>query len=195
MRILEGHSIAVVALAAAGISTYAHAGCTAFDMGDSVPISAQVGAADVVTKAAAAFANGSSAKSAHTIVGLWKAVFTAQGNSGIPDGTVIDVAYVTWHRDRTELMNSSRPPKSGDFCMGVWKLDGANLYRLHHVTLAWDETGSFFVGPGEIRETVMLAQSGDAYQGTFEIRQFAADGATLLADITGTVAATRITAQ
>jgi len=51
-----------------------------------------------------------------TIVGMWHATFTAQGNAaGPPDGAPIDNALVTWHSDHTELMNSARPPQDGDF--------------------------------------------------------------------------------
>jgi len=45
------------------------------------------------------------------IVGLWKADFTAKGNTGIPDGTPIDSQFIVWHADKTEIMNSSRPPQ------------------------------------------------------------------------------------
>src|SRR6185437_6246925 len=34
------------------------------------------------------------------IVGFWHVVFTAAGNTnGIPDGAIIDSAYVQWHSD------------------------------------------------------------------------------------------------
>src|SRR5712691_1774031 len=49
------------------------------------------------------------------ITGLWKFQFA------LPDGTVIDQGYVTWHADGTELINSLHPPITGSFCMGVWK--------------------------------------------------------------------------
>ena len=52
------------------------------------------------------------------ITGFWKVQAT------LPDGTVIDDGYATWHADGTEIINSSRPPISGNFCMGVWKRTG-----------------------------------------------------------------------
>jgi hypothetical protein len=130
-----------------------------------------------------------------SIVGLWKFTFVAKGTTGIPDGTVLDAGYATWHGDGTELMNSSRPPKSGDFCMGVYKPTGHSSYALNHVTLSWDPTGSFFVGPGSIHELVTVDPSGNAYSGTFTIDQYAQDGTTVLAHLAGTVSATRITAD
>ena len=130
-----------------------------------------------------------------SIVGLWKFTFVSLGTDGIPDGTVLDAGYTTWHSDGTELMNSSRPPKSGDFCMGVYQQRGRATYALNHVTLSWDPTGSFFVGPGSIHEVVTLDHTGNAYSGTFTIDQYAQDGTTVLAHLTGTVSATRITAN
>ena len=59
-----------------------------------------------------------------SIVGLWQVTFTSKGTSGIPDGTVVDAGYATWHSDGTEIMNSGRPPITGSFCMGVWKQVG-----------------------------------------------------------------------
>src|SRR5690348_4421092 len=48
------------------------------------------------------------------ITGFWKITLTA-------NGTVIDHGFAQWHADGTELMNSSRPPMTGSFCMGTWK--------------------------------------------------------------------------
>src|SRR5262245_23104935 len=53
-----------------------------------------------------------------SIVGLWQITFTSKDTSGIPDGTVIDAGYATWHADGTEIMNSGRPPITSSFCMG-----------------------------------------------------------------------------
>jgi hypothetical protein len=33
------------------------------------------------------------------IVGFWKVKFFSEGNPGIPDGTVIDNAFVQWHSE------------------------------------------------------------------------------------------------
>src|ERR1700693_508934 len=50
-----------------------------------------------------------------SIVGFCKLTFTAMGNPDKmpPDGTPIDSAYVQWHSDGTEIMNSGRPPQNG----------------------------------------------------------------------------------
>lgn len=129
------------------------------------------------------------------IVGLWKFSFISQGSKGIPDGAVIDAGYVTWHSDGTELMNSGRPPMTGSFCMGVWKHLGHDTFKLNHIALSWDSTGTVFVGPTNIRETVVVNRRGDSYTGKFTLDQYATDEKTVLAHVQGTVAATRVTAD
>jgi len=128
-------------------------------------------------------------------VGLWKFQFVAEGNSGIPDGTVIDQGFATWHRDGTEIMKSGRPPITGSFCMGVWKQTTRGTFKLNHFALSWDTNGTTFVGPANLREEVVLDESEDSYTGTFTIDQFGPDGTTVLAHITGQVTATRIKAD
>lgn len=79
----------------------------------------------------------SDAEDGAAIVGMWHVTFTAKTINGasIPD-TVIDNALVVWHSDKTEIMNSGRPPQDGDFCMGVWEYTrNSNKYKLNH--FAW----------------------------------------------------------
>ena len=86
------------------------------------------------------------------IVGFWHVAFVAQGNTnGIPDGTTIDSAYVQWHSDGTEIMNSSRDPRTGNFCLGVWKRTGAFTYTLKHLALSWDGSGTPVGPPRSLR--------------------------------------------
>src|SRR5580658_6092083 len=94
------------------------------------------------------------------IVGMWKLTFVSRGTTGIPDGTVIDVGYATWHDDGTEIMNSGRAPITGNFCMGVWTQTGDYTYTLNHFGLAWDPTGAAFLGPSNIKESVTLDYCG-----------------------------------
>ena len=133
------------------------------------------------------------------IVGLWKFEFTATS----PFVGPFDAGYVTWHSDGTELMNSSRAPTTGSFCMGVWKQIGHSTYKLNHLALAWISSDTppplgpvspaVFVGPATIRQVVTLGHSRNTFEGTFTIDQYAQDETTLLQHIGGKVTATCIT--
>ena len=128
------------------------------------------------------------------IVGLWKIKFTSKGNTGIgiPDGAPIDDGYATWHSDGTEIINSGRVPKTGSFCMGVWKRTGRSSYKLNHFALSWDPTGTTLIGPANIKEEITLDGNENSYSGTFTIDQYDTEGH-LLAHISGLVSAQRIT--
>jgi hypothetical protein len=117
------------------------------------------------------------------IVGFWHATFVIGGQT-------IDSAYVQWHADRTEIMNSSRDPRTQSFCLGVWKRVGLN-YTLNHFAKSWDADGNE-VGPANIRENVTLDHTGTSYSGTFTLDQYDLSG-NLLVHLEGEVTATRIT--
>ena len=115
------------------------------------------------------------------IVGFWKVTFIAKGNAGIPDGAVIDKAFAQWHSDGTEIMNSSRPPATSSFCLGVWKKVAPSKYKLNHFAISWDENNHVSpLGPANIRETVHLSADGETFAGTFTIDQYDQSGNTLL---------------
>jgi hypothetical protein len=118
------------------------------------------------------------------IVGFWKVKFS------VADGTVIDNGFVQWHADGTEIMNSSRPPATGNFCLGVWRKSGSSNYELNHFALSFDPGGSL-VGPAQIRESLTLERGGDRYEGTFTIDQFDTSG-NPLAHVEGRVTGARI---
>jgi hypothetical protein len=133
-----------------------------------------------------------------SIVGFWEVVFVARGNppGGVPDDVVVDSAYVQWHSDGTEIMNSARAPMTGSFCLGVWEKTGPFSYTLNHLAKSWSADGSTFVGPASIREDVVLGPGGDTYQGTFTITQYDTNEKILPpTPIVGVVIARRITAQ
>lgn len=82
---------------------------------------------------------------------------------------------------------------TGSFCMGVWKPLGHDTFKLPHIALSWDPTGTVFVGPTNIRETVSVNRRGDSYAGEFTLDQYATDEKTVLAHVQETMAATRVT--
>ena len=126
-----------------------------------------------------------------SIVGLWHVKFVSEGTSFIPDGTVIDMGFAQWHSDGTEILNSSRPPATSNFCLGVWEKTGRYTYKLNHFALSSDLNGNL-IGPANIRENVTLDPTGRTYSGTFSIDQFDLNGNNL-AHITGNVSAARLT--
>jgi hypothetical protein len=132
-----------------------------------------------------------------SIVGMWKAKFTAMGNpGGPPDGTVIDSAFIQWHSDGTELMNSGRPPQDGDFCMGVWERTGRSRYKLNHFALGYDAANAPTgignpTGPTQIVEDILVSRDGNHYAGGFILDAY--DLAGNVTHIVGVITATRVT--
>ena len=123
------------------------------------------------------------------IVGLWRAKFIA------PNGAIVDDANVMWHADGTEIMNSGKAPITQSFCMGTWVQTGHATYKLHHYAKSWDNTGTVYVGPADILEVVTLDATGNRYTGTFSITQYSIDEKTVLGGVSGTISATRLTAN
>jgi hypothetical protein len=136
-----------------------------------------------------------------TIVGMWHATFTAdtQNESPIPN-TVIDNALVVWHRDKTEIMNSARPPQDGNFCMGVWEKTGKSTYKLNHFAWLANDTANAPYGignpsgPTHIVEEITLSPDGMHYSGSFTLTAYDTSGHVAVS-FTGAIAATRITVQ
>lgn len=94
------------------------------------------------------------------IAGFWRVKFVSKDNPGIPDDNVIDAGFAQWHSDGTEIMNSSRPPATSNFCLGVWSRTGRSTYRLNHFALSSDLSGKL-IGPARSREVVTLDQTRD----------------------------------
>jgi len=123
------------------------------------------------------------------IVGMWKVNFNAKGNASVPDG-VIDSAFVVWHSDKSEIMNSSRPPQTGNFCLGVWERIGHSKYKVSHFFQGTDTSSNRQVG--HIAETVWLSPDGKSYTGNFTLDFYDGSG-NLETEILGTITATRVT--
>jgi len=183
-------------IAAMGLSTTSHAGCVP----QVAPAPAQ---ADTT---AGAFIRTDYRYPARTIVGLWKfqmiSKSTAAHKNAMPDGTLIDFGTAAWHGDGTEFQTSGiRNPGDGDVCQGVWQRIGDATFVLNHYALAW--TDGSYTGPANIRAQVTVSPNGNSYSGWFETKVYLAsavtghefDQTTMLADITGSFTATRVTLQ
>ena len=207
-RLQSAMVLAALGVSAATLSTRANAcGVTDYRIPNSphwsLPHTSPDSAAMVVEASAASLAspaaNSAAARAENVlqllepITGLWQFTFTSKGNVGILDGTQLDAGFVTWNADGTEIMNSGRAPPTSNFCMGVFRHTSVYGYKLNHYALAWDPTGTVFVGPANIREQLQLNRGGNSYSGTFSLTQFGADGSTVLVNLVGTVSASRLT--
>lgn len=133
-----------------------------------------------------------------SIVGMWHVVFTAQASNGAPVNFVFDDAIVVWHKDGTEIMNSSRPAQDGNICLGVWAKTGKQKYFLNHIPWAGNDPTNAPGGIGnpqagaQLLEQVVLSPDGKSYSGTFSLTAYAANKQPVVS-FTGVLTATRIT--
>ena len=189
IRARRGYAVAAVAAAAMG-SAYANAGCGDFKAAHTGDSWLDGGAGPTLLPASFSLAAGhlelvNGHDEAASIVGMWHVKF-------IVGTDVIDDALATWHSDGTEIMNSSKPPISQSWCMGVWKQIG-HSYKLHHIAIGWTEEGAP-LGPAEIRETVTVDRSGNTFTGHFTIDQYVTDeSAPPVAHVEGSLQGTRVT--
>lgn len=141
-----------------------------------------------------------------SIVGMWHVVFTAKTQNGQPipveGGVVIDNSLVVWHRDGTEIMNSSRSAQDGNFCLGVWKQTGSRTYLLNHIPWqgnVYDPTAPADVigapqGGAQLIEKVTLSPDANSYSGTFTLHAYDTSG-NVYTWFTGMLQAKRITTE
>jgi hypothetical protein len=191
IRAGRGNAIAAaVAVAAMGCATYANAGCGDFKAAHTADSWLGGGAGPALIPASFSLSAGRlelvNGRDEAPIVGMWRVKF-------IVGTDVIDDALATWHSDGTEIMNSSKPPISQSWCMGVWKQIGRSSYKLHHIAIGWTEEGAP-LGPAEIRETVTVGRSGNTFTGHFTIDQYLTDEtAPPIAHVEGDLQGTRVT--
>jgi hypothetical protein len=131
-----------------------------------------------------------------TMVGMWHVEFIADGNGpGLPpDGTVVDNGLSTWHSDGTEETLDSRPPQTGDVCLGVWTQDGVRHYKLNHFGIAFDPATNpnAPLGYAHIPQDIILSADGKTFTGTFTLTQYDSTG-NVLVQIKGNLVGTRVT--
>lgn len=197
-------ALLMTGVAALGLSAASHAGCVPVKGSDAPQAAPAPGAAG--DSMAGTFVRVSDRDSARTIVGLWKfemiSKSTPTHQNPMPDGTLIDFGTAAWHADGTEFQTSGiRDPSDGDVCQGVWQRVGDGTFVLNHYALAW--TNGTYTGPVNIRAQVTVDPSGRHYSGWFATVVYMAspvaghefDQQTVLASITGTFTATRVTLQ
>ena len=124
---------------------------------------------------AAFFKDDDSDSGGEPIVGFWRQNLVSKGTEGVPDGKVLESGLSQAHSDHTEILNSSRPPISGSFCLGVWEKVGERTYKVNHILLAWNSTGTTFIGPTDLHEEVTVDPDGEHYSGTFTLENYSED--------------------
>jgi hypothetical protein len=125
-----------------------------------------------------------------TIVGLWHVIYT---NS--LDQSTFNDTFDTWHSDGTEFESAFLAPALGDVCVGVWKQTGSRSVKLHHVGWLFNPSTPTATATNTftLDEEVTVAPDGKSYSGKFTFKVWNLDGTPTPAEVTGTMAATRIT--
>ncbi|MGO9434079.1 MAG: hypothetical protein ACLP00_07250 [Terracidiphilus sp.] len=123
-----------------------------------------------------------------SIVGLWHVVYTAGGST-------FNETLDQWHSDGTEFENAWLPPDTGNICFGVWKEVAPRTVRLHHIGWLFTpgSTPPTASGTFTLDETNVVSRDGESYTGNFTFKTFDSTGAPTGIEVTGTIAATRIT--
>lgn len=117
------------------------------------------------------------------IVGLWHVFYT--DSTGAP----FYEAYDMWHADGNEWETSFGDPRQGNYCLGVWKQVGPRTVQLSHLAWVYNPDGTpagFFT----LAETDTVHRKGGSYTGTFDYKQYDANG-NFQFEVTGTQVATR----
>jgi len=139
-----------------------------------------------------------------TIVGLWHVNLTANYDENFPPGGPFPPtpfpfveSFKTWHADGTEFENAFLPPAGGNICYGVWKDLGKGTVKLHHIGLVFNSDGSLSAIFTQ-DETDTVSSDGKTYKGMFDFKLWppsydAVGVGKPIAEVKGTVAATRIT--
>ncbi len=127
-----------------------------------------------------------------TIVGLWHVIYT---NSA--DQSTFNDTFDTWHSDGTEFESAFLAPAGGDVCVGVWKQKTPRSVILHHVGWLFNPSTPTATATNTftLDEEVTLDRGGKSYTGNFTFKVWNLDGTPTPVVVTGTMAATRITAD
>src|SRR5580700_3984959 len=125
-----------------------------------------------------------------TIVGLWHVIYT---NSG--DQSTFNDTFDTWHSDGTEFESAFLAPAGGNMCVGVWKQTGLRSVTLHHVGWLFNPSTPLATATNSftVDAEITVAPDGKSYSGRFTFKVWNLDGTPTPVEVTGTIAATRIT--
>jgi hypothetical protein len=124
------------------------------------------------------------------IVGLWHVIYT---NSA--DESTFNDTFDTWHSDGTEFESAFLAPAGGDVCVGVWRQTGLRKVTLHHVGWLFNPSTPTATATNTftLDEDIEVAADCMSYSGKFTFKIWNLDGTPTPIEVTGTIAATRIT--
>jgi len=124
------------------------------------------------------------------IVGLWHVIYTNNA-----DGSTFNDTFDTWHSDGTEFESAFLAPAGGNVCVGVWKESGRRSVTLHHVGWLFGSSNPQATATNTftIDSELTVAEDGKSYCGKFTFKVWNLDGTPTKTEVTGTIAATRIT--
>ena len=121
----------------------------------------------------------------HPIVGLWDVNYTSD------NAEPLFHTFDQWHNDGLEFEVNNVAP--GAVCQGTWTRTSARGIKLVHVGFVFDPTGAL-VGPFQEMQEDTVSRDGKTYSGTYDTKYYDTNG-NLLQEDTGTIHATRITAE
>jgi len=124
------------------------------------------------------------------IVGLWHVIYTNGA-----DQSTFNNTFDTWHSDGTEFESAFLAPAGGDVCVGVWKESGERSVTLHHVGWLFNPATPTATATNTftIDSEITVAPDCKSYSGHFTFKVWNLDGSPTPVEVTGTIAATRIT--
>ena len=134
-----------------------------------------------------AFAGNNNVNTGSSIVGFWHVELL------LPDGSLFHQGTQQYHSDGLEFENAAAPAVNpANFCMGVWKLSGDTV-KIYHIVFLYNGVDTLPpVNYGELTETNIVSEDGNSLDGTFAIKVYDLNNGNHLADISGTIKASRI---
>lgn len=122
-----------------------------------------------------------------TAVGLWQSTFTGA------DGSTF-VGFETIYADGNELLIDNSAPATDNVCSGVWEQKGPRTYKIDHPSWDFDLAGNL-IGIVVLAETITIDEKGNRYTGSGTVTVYDPSLTTVVYQVSGTLAASRITVR
>ncbi len=122
-----------------------------------------------------------------SIMGFWHVELL------LPNGSLFHQGIQQYHSDGTEMEDAAAPAVSpANFCMGVWNQSGDTV-QIYHIVFMYNGNDTLPpVNYGVLTETNVLSSDGNSLTGIFEVKVYDINSGNQLADVNGTIKASRI---